>query len=132
MANNLVISYSILCTYNFAVPVPEVNILSNHNAPLYTGIALTLTCTATLHFNMCTEEEVTAIWSGPRNITRERYTLSHMKLSGGINISLTISPLTVQDEGTYTCTATVNVGNNISQFTSTTASDTVSINIHSK
>ena len=64
------------------------------------------------------------------NIIGERYTLSHVKLSGGINISLTVSPLTVQDEGTYTCTATVNVGNNISQRT--TASDTVQINIHSK
>ena len=119
----------ILCT-QFAVPVPEVNISSSHNAPLYTGIAFTLTCTATLHFNVCTEEEVTATWSGPRNITGERYTLSHVKLSGGINISLTISPLTVQDEGLYTCTATVDDGNNISQLT--TASDTVWISIYSK
>ena len=110
--------------------MPELNISSSHNAPLYTGIALTLTCTATLHFNVCTEEEVTATWSGPRNVTGERYSLSHVKLSGGIIISLTISPLTVQDEGMYACTATVDVGNNISQFT--TASDTVWINIHSK
>ena len=109
--------------------MPEVNILSSHNAPLYTGINLTLTCTATLHFNVCNEQEVTATWSGPRNITGERYTLSHVKLSGGINVSLNISPLTVQDEDMYTCTATVNVGN-ISQFT--TANDTVFINIHSK
>ena len=56
------------------------------------------------------------------------HTLSHVKLSGRINISLTISPLTVKDEGMYTCTATVNVGN-ISQFT--TANDTVWININS-
>ena len=111
--------------------MPEVNISSSHNAPLYTGIALTLTCTATLHFNVCTEEEVTATWSGPRNITGVRYTLSHVKLSGGIiSVSLYISPLTVQDEGMYTCTATVNVGNIISHLT--TASDTVWISIYSK
>ena len=129
MENNLVLSYPILCIH-FVVPVPEVNISSSHNAPLYTGIALTLTCTATLHFNVCNEQEVSATWSGGRNITGERYTLSHVKLSGGINVSLTINPLTVHDEGMYTCTATVDVGNNISQFT--TASDTVWINIHSK
>ena len=62
------------------------------------------------------------------NIIGERYSLSHVKFSGVINISLTISPLTVQDGGMYTCTATVNVGN-INQFT---AGATVWINIHSK
>ena len=56
---------------------------------------------------MSTDEEITATQSGPSDITGERYTISQSTFSRGINISLTISPLTAQDEGVYTCIVTV-------------------------
>ena len=90
---------------HFAVPVSEVNISL---IPLYVGTTLTLTCTATLHVNVNTDKEATATWRGPEDIIGERFTISQSTLSRRINNSLTISPLTVQDEGMYTCTVTVN------------------------
>ena len=48
------------------------------------------------------------MWSGPTNITGERYIISQLNFSRGINISsLTIRPLTLQDEGIFICTVTV-------------------------
>ena len=89
---------------------PEVNISLSRNTPLYTGTTFTLTCSATLHVNVSTDKEATAIWSSPRNVTGERYTISQLNFSRGINISLTISPLTLQDNGMYACTVTVSDG----------------------
>ena len=45
------------------------------------------------------DETITIEWMGPRDINGERYTISHD--------SLTISPLTEEDDGTYTCNVTV-------------------------
>ena len=45
------------------------------------------------------DETTTIEWMGPRDINGERYTISHD--------SLTISPLSEQDEGIYTCNVTV-------------------------
>ena len=93
---------------HFAVPVSEVTISLSHDPPLYVDTTLTLTCTATLHVNVNTDKEATATWRGPEDIIGERFTISQSTLSRRINNSLTISPLTVQDEGMYTCTVTVN------------------------
>ena len=109
--------------------VPDVNISLSRNTPLYTGTTLNLTCTATIHFNMSTDEEITATLSGPRDITGERYTISQSTFSRGINISLTISPLTVQNEGVYTCNMTIS-GESRNQCLN--ASDEVWINVLSK
>ena len=108
----------------------EVNISLSHNPPLYVDTTLTLTCTATLHVNVNTDTEVTATWSGPEDIIGERFTISQSTLSRGIKNSLTISPLTVQDEGMYTCTVTVS-GESSNQCI-IDASDEVWINVLSK
>ena len=109
--------------------MPDVNISLSRNTPLYTGTTLNLTCTTTRHCNLNTGEEITATWSGPRDITGERYTISQSTLTREINISLTISPLTVEDEGVYTCNMTVS-GQSGNQ--SINASDAVKINVLSK
>ena len=44
---------------------------------------------------MNNDETITIEWLGPRDINGERYTISHD--------SLTISPLTEEDDGKYTC-----------------------------
>ena len=109
--------------------VPDVNISLSRNTPLYTGTTLNLTCTTTQHCNLNTGEVITATWSGPRDITGVGYTISQLTFSRGINISLTISPLTVQYEGVYTCNMTVS-GESRNQ--SINASDAVWINVLSK
>ena len=80
---------------NFSDSVLDVNISLSRDSPLYSGTTLNLTCTTTRHCNLNTGEVITATWSGPRDITGERYTISQSTFSRGINISLTISPLTV-------------------------------------
>ena len=114
---------------NFSDSVPDVNISLSRNTPLYSGTTLNLTCTTTWHCNLNTGEEMTATWSGPMNVTGERYTISQSTFSRGINISLTISPLTVQDEGVYTCNMTVS-GESRNQ--SINISDAVRITLFSK
>ena len=108
---------------------PDVNISLSRNTPLYSGTTLNLTCTTTRHCNLNTGEEITATWSGPRNITGERYTITQLTFSRRINISLTISPLTVENKGVYTCNTTVS-GESRNQ--SINASDAVWINVLSK
>ena len=114
---------------NLADSVPDVNISLSRNTPLYSGTTLNLTCTTPRHCNLNTGEVITATWSGPRDITGERYTISQSTFSQGINISLTISPLTVEDEGVYTCNMTVS-GESGNQSNNT--SDAVCINVLSK
>ena len=111
--------------------MPEVNISVSPNSLLYSGTTLNLTCTATLHFNTSTDDEFTVMWNGPRHITGERYIISQWNFSNGVNISsLTISPLTLQDEGMYTCTVTVG-GESMNQCI-IDASDKVLINVLGK
>ena len=106
-----------------------MNISLSRDSPLYSGTTLRLTCTTTRHCNLNTGEEITATWSGPRDITGVEYTISQSTFSRGINISLTISPLTVKDKGVYTCNMTVS---DESRNQSINASDTVWINVLSK
>ena len=114
--------------YISVVPIPELRISPNRTAPLYAGTGLTLTCTAIIHNNMDNSLEITAEWSGPRNISGERYTISHMTHSGDFNLfTLTISPLTIQDEGIYFCHVTTTVGSQLA-----TTNTTVGINVMSK
>ena len=125
-SNYMTLFTHFVCLAILADSVPDVNISLSRNTPLYTGTTLNLTCTTTRHCNLNTGEVITATWSGPRDITGERYTISQLSFSREINISLTISPLTVQDEGVYTCNMTVSGESSIN------ASDAVWINILSK
>ena len=117
-----------LCNLTYSTaPQPDVSITPNSITPRFAGTALTLTCTATLHSNVDNGEMVTAEWTGPSSIHEERYTVSIVVDTNRIYIvSLTISSLIVQDNGIYTCTATIR-GDSSSQHPS--ASDMISVDV---
>ena len=99
----------------------------NYTPPLYAGTGLTLTCTVTLDPYVDDGERVVIEWSGPRDISSDRYSFTGASGSGSTYTeSLTISPLGDLDDGTYTCTVTVIGGSNVQQAT---ASDDVTINV---
>ena len=105
------------------VPPPDVTVTLNSTPPLYAGTGLTLTCTVTLDPNVDNGERVVTEWSGPRDISGDRYSVT------ADNGSLTISPLADLDDGTYTCIVTVSGGSNVQQVT---ASDDVTITVMGK
>ena len=112
---------------SFSVPQPGVNVTLNRTAPLYAGTGLTLTCTVTLDPNVDSGEMVMTEWSGLQDIPEERYSDINAGGSGSTYTrNLTISPLSDQDDGTYTCTVTVTEGDNVQLAT---ASDDVTITV---
>ena len=112
------------------VPPPDVTVTLNYTSPLYAGTGLTLTCTVTLDPNVDNGERVVTEWSGPRDISGDRYSVTGTSGSGSsYTDSLTISPLADLDDGTYTCTVTVTGGSNVQQVT---ASDDVTITVMGK
>ena len=99
-----------------SVPPPDVTVTLNSTPPLYAGTGLTLTCTVTLDPNVDNGERVVTEWSGPRDISGDRYSVTGTSGSGSsYTDSLTISPLADLDDGTYTCTVTVTGGSNVQQ-----------------
>ena len=81
---------------------------ASYTTPLYAGSSLTLTCTVTLDPNVDNNENITASWSGPSDITGERFLVTAASGSCSTYTSnLTISSLADQDGGTYTCTGIV-------------------------
>ena len=97
-----------------------MNVALNNAVPLYAGTTLTLTCTVTLDPNVDSRVYVRTEWSGPIEISGERYSITNAHVSGRTNTytgSLTISPLADQDGGTYICTATVTGGTYVQQST---------------
>ena len=88
----------------------------NHTPPLYAGTGLTLTCTVTLDPNVNNGERVVTEWSGPRDISGDRYSFTGASGYGSTYTdSLTISPLADLDDGTYTSTVTISGGSNVQQ-----------------
>ena len=90
-----------------------MNITINQNTPLYAGSILTLTCTVTLDPYVDKSGNITVAidWSGLRNISGNRYSITPTINSNSIYTStFTISHLETQDSGTYTCTVTVTGG----------------------
>ena len=98
------------------VPVPDV-VVTASTSPLYVSSSLTLTCTVTLDPNVDNEETITLSWSGPSDISGERYLVTNATGSGGVYTSnLTFTSLVHEDNGTYTCTGIV-TGKNEEQVT---------------
>ena len=107
-----------------------VTVTLNHTPPLYAGTGFTLTCTVTLDPNVDNGERVVTEWSGPRDISGDRYSVTGTSGSGSTYTdSLTISPLADLDDGIYTCTVTVTGGSNVQQVT---ASGDVTITVLGK
>ena len=113
------------------VPPPDVTVTLNYTPPLYAGTGLTLTCTVILDPNVDNGERVMTEWSGPRDISGDRYSVTGTSGSGSTYTdSLTISPLADLDDGTYTCTVTVTGGSNVQHVTS--SDDDVTITVTGK
>ena len=116
--------------FSHPVPPPDVTVTLNSTPPLYAGTGLTLTCTVTLDPNVDNGERVMTEWSGPRDISGARYSVTGVSGSGSTYTdSLTISPLADLDDGTYTCTVTVTGVSNVQQAN---ASDDVNITVMGK
>ena len=113
------------------VPQPGVAITLSHTPPLYAGTSLTLTCTVTLDPNVNNNERVVTEWKGPRQTAGDRYSVTPAmrESDSSYNGSLVISPLTDQDDGTYSCTARVSGGTNVQVVT---AVDAVTITVMGK
>ena len=72
----------------------------------------------TLDHNVDNDEGVMSEWSGLQDIPEERYSVTGATGTGSVYMdSLTISPLSDQDDGTYTCIVTVTGENNVQQTT---------------
>ena len=102
----------------YSVPKPDVNISLSQNPPLYTGSILTLTCTVTLdpYVDESGNIIVAIEWSGLRNISGNRYSITPAVNSNSIYTSnFTISHLETQESGIYTCTVTVTGGDYFQQ-----------------
>ena len=109
----------------YPVLQPDVDITLSRTAPLYTGGSLTLTCSVILDRNVDNGMRVVIEWSGPRDISGDRYSTIVTNGSGTTyTSSLTIRPLTDLDDGTYTCTVTITGASNTQQ---TKANDTAEI-----
>ena len=105
---------SFLCS----VPQPDVDITLSRAASLHTGGDLTLTCTVTLDPSVDTGVMVVTKWSGPRDISGGRYSTTPASGSDTTyTSSLTISHITDQDDGIYTCTVSVTGTSNTQQAT---------------
>ena len=96
-----------------------MDVTVSRTAPLYAGTSLTLTCTVTLDPNVDNGESVMTEWSGPRDISGERYSVTAASGSGSTYTgSLTISDLDeAEDDGTYTCTGTVSGDSSVHKAT---------------
>ena len=124
-----VLESTVFCIYDIKhlilflppVPQPDVAITLSHTPPLYAGTSLTLTCTVTLDPNVNNNERVVTEWKGPRQLEGDRYSVTPAmrESDSSYNTSLVISPLTVQDDGMYTCTARVSGGANVQVVTAT-------------
>ena len=100
----------------------------NYSGILYAGTGLTLYCSVTLDPNVDDGESVVVIWSGPRNISGERYLINEAFVSGKTHTSnLIISPLAEgEDSGLYTCNVTVSGERNVVEAT---GSDNITIDV---
>ena len=86
----------------------------------------------TLDPNINNNERVVTEWKGPRQIVGDRYSVTLVMResdSSYISLDLVISPLTVQDDGMYSCTVRVSGGANVHVVTATA---NISINVISK
>ena len=103
-----------------SVPQHGVALTINHTGPLYAGASLTLTCTVTVNPNV-DYSNVVIEWSRVP-VGRSAVSPATRTTSSYIG-TLTISPLTDEDGGTYTCIVT------FTGETLTTASDSINISV---
>ena len=92
-----------------SVPTPSVNV-TVPDGTLYAGTNVTLNCTIQLDGAIDTGVDVTVLWTGPPvlSTTGERITVPDVTGSRPTYQStVTFTPLISNDDGAYTCNATV-------------------------
>ena len=95
-----------------SVPTPSVNV-TVPDGTLYAGTNVTLNCTIQLDGAIDTVVDVTVLWTGPPggtvlSTTGERITVSDVTGSRpSYQSTVNITPLISNDNGAYTCEATV-------------------------
>ena len=82
------------------------------------GSPYTLTCTVTL-LHRASDSSVSIQWQGPRPHTVT--TTNDISTNEMVSSQLPLDPLTLADEGDYTCTATYTVGNQTTTGSGNTA-----------
>ena len=93
-----------------------MDVTLSRTAPLYSGGSLNFTCSVTMDSIVDNDVRVAIEWSGPRDISGERYlTIPASGSSTTYTGSLTIRPLADLDDGTYTCAVTVTGTSNTQQ-----------------
>ena len=87
-------------------------LVNAHGQLFAAGTRLTFICTLTLSPYVNNNERVSIEWSGLQSIPEDRYSLTATVTESAIRYTntLTISPLSDEDDGWYTCTGTVTGG----------------------
>ena len=121
----------------FLSTVPQPSIVINLNRPgtLYAGSNLTLSCVVTLDPAVVdTPADVVIVWSGPRTIPGEWYTVSDTATDNlQFSSHLSITPLANdRDNGEYVCSATVSTASDYILGTGGSNSTTLEITSMSK
>ena len=91
-----------------AVPPPEVQV-SLRSGPLYVGTSLTLSCAVTVDSSVNNNESVTIEWIGSQG-GRVSFDDTLRASENTYEGNLTISPLSMDDSGAFTCTGTITGG----------------------
>ena len=91
-----------------AVPPPHVQV-SLRSGPLYIGTSLSLSCAVTINSSVNNNESVTIEWIGSLG---GRVSINHTLrvYENTYEGNLTISLLSMDDSGAYTCTGTITGG----------------------
>ena len=100
----------------------DVNVELSRTSGIYVGTSLKLNCTVILDPNVDNSERVTTSWTKDQDIILgQQYITTPARGSGQTYTStLTISPLSRQINGMYTCTATVGGESNSKTASSST------------
>ena len=96
------------CLFPPAVPPPDVQV-SLRSGPLYVGTSLSLSCAVTIDSSVNNNESVTIEWIGSQG--------SQVSINDTLRVyentyegNLTISTLSMDDSGAFTCTGTITGG----------------------
>ena len=87
-------------------------LVNAHGQLFAAGTNLTFKCTLTLNPYVNNNERVSIEWSGLQSIPEDRFSVTATVTESTIRYTntLTISPLSDEDDGWYTCTGTVTGG----------------------